>query len=142
ENWDNAVRTSYRYQNVEDLEKAWLAHLRATRRPPAELARNNQPQPAPRSHPGASLWAQNSTAVADPAQRVMVRQTVPPVQPHLSGPAPIYRGQSPEPENIRGTLTVRPGYLPDVPGMTPKAAPSIATAAPAPAPPVAASPRD
>lgn len=134
ENWDNAVRTSYRYQNVEELEQAWLTHLRATRRQPVELARNNQQQSPGRSTNAAAQWAQNTTTGADPAQRAMVRQTVPPMQPQMTGPGPVFRGQSPEAENVRGTLTVRPGYLPDVPGVTPPKT--------APTPPAPTSPRD
>src|SRR5262245_16105057 len=31
--WDRALQTCYRYNSVEDLEQAWLSHLRSTKRP-------------------------------------------------------------------------------------------------------------
>lgn len=89
--WDNAIQAHYRYRNVEELEQAWLTHLRNTKRqpqqPPVELAAN--PRGADR----------------DPNARVVLRQTAPPSQP-FDAPPPIIRGASPEPEN-------KPGYLPN-----------------------------
>ncbi|MFT2588483.1 hypothetical protein, partial [Escherichia coli] len=67
-NWDEAVQTYYHHRSVEDLEQAWLAHLRATKQQPGQpamLASN----PASRA-PEAQL-----------ASRIVVRQTAPPVQP-------------------------------------------------------------
>jgi len=99
--WDNAVRASYRYNNVEELEQAWLTHLRNTKRQPAaQLASNSAP------------------AEVDPARRITVRQTAPPAQPLLETPRPIYRGQAPsEGENsgelVRSGNRGQPGYLPE-----------------------------
>jgi hypothetical protein len=78
--WDHAVQTYYRYQNIEELEQAWLSHLRSTRRPPAGiLARNDRP------------------AATNPASRVVVRLTAPPAQPLQDAPAgPTFRAQTPE----------------------------------------------
>lgn len=99
--WDSAVQTYYRYQNVEELEQAWLAHLRQTKRQPTLLAQNG----APSSAEGAGQMA--------------VRQTNPPTQPSLVSSGPVFRGQAPgsdesgrfgDPYNRMGT---RPGYLPD-----------------------------
>jgi hypothetical protein len=92
--WDSAVRTYYQVSRVEDLEEKWLAYLRSTKRqPPTILAQNTAPRPA-----------------AEPVNRVVVRQTVPPVLPDS---APVYRAQAPsDAEATR--LAVRPGYLPDV----------------------------
>lgn len=100
ENWDNAVRTHYPYQSVEDLEQAWLAHLRNTRRAPVQLARNTTPTPA------------------EAAQRIVVRQTVPPAQPLLSAPMPIVRAQAADENDrwddpARRAAASRPGYLPE-----------------------------
>ena len=90
--WDGAVQAHYHYRSVEELEQAWLQHLRDTRRPPAQLAVNTRtPPPA-----------------AEATGRVVVRQTAPPAQPTL-GAAPVYRGQSGEGDSVAG----RPGYLPD-----------------------------
>jgi hypothetical protein len=99
--WDSAARTYYHYNSVEELEQAWLTQLRNTRRQPTEMARG------PASG-GAALTGQ-----------VVLRQTVPPAQPTLSAPQPVYRGQAPGPDdgeewNRPASLTPpRPGYLPD-----------------------------
>jgi len=88
------VQSHYRYRSVDELEEAWLKHLRDTRRQPMILANNTNPGRGTAPH------------------QVMVRQTAPPVQPLLDGPTPIYRGQMGE-ESPRNPLTGRPGYLPD-----------------------------
>src|SRR5260370_39727913 len=51
--WDSAVQTNYRYQNVEEMEQAWLAHLRQTKRQPTLLAQNRAPSPAESQGPMA-----------------------------------------------------------------------------------------
>ncbi|MGE3803805.1 MAG: hypothetical protein AB7K24_03915 [Gemmataceae bacterium] len=102
EGWDSASRT-YGYRSIEELEQAWLQHLRDTKRPPAQFARNT----------------------ADPDHRLLVRQTVPP-QPVLSPPAPVFRGQTPMPDQVgqvNGQPTGRPGYLPGY-AAAPPAAPT------------------
>jgi hypothetical protein len=99
--WDSAVRTFYHYNRVEELENAWLAHMHATR--------------------GQTILAQNTNPgrTADPAHRIMVRQTVPPTQPE-----PVFRAQagSEFEGNSRTVAAVRPGYLPDA---IPTAGPSL-----------------
>lgn len=77
--WDSAAQSHYRFNSVEELEQAWLQHLRETRRPPAQLAHNTRP------------------ADGEAAHRVVVRQTVPPAQPLEPVASPIYRGVAPEP---------------------------------------------
>jgi hypothetical protein len=82
--WDRAAQSYYGFGSVEEMEQAWLNHLRDARRPPAQLARNTA---GPATH-----------AEADPSSRVVVRQTAPPVQPlQEAPPAPVVRSQSPEP---------------------------------------------
>jgi hypothetical protein len=76
--WDGALRTCYRYNSVEELEQAWVQHLRNTRQPVNQLASSSGQLPE-----------------AAPANRVVVRQTYPPAQPTLQAPQPIYRGQAP-----------------------------------------------
>jgi hypothetical protein len=102
EGWDRAAQAHYRFNSVEELEQAWLQHLRDTRQPPAQLASAQQPQPP---------------AAADPASRVLVRQTVPPAQPLDDGPRPVYRGKAGDedgnPESQRWDRPARPGYLPE-----------------------------
>jgi hypothetical protein len=99
--WDAAVQTCYKYRSVEELEQAWLTHLRNTRKQPAQLAKNTTPP----ATPGTS--------------QVVVRQTVPPTQPTLAPPGPIVRGQNPgvDTENHSAASSVsgpagRPTYLP------------------------------
>ncbi|OAI46929.1 hypothetical protein AYO44_01760 [Planctomycetaceae bacterium SCGC AG-212-F19] len=106
--WDSAAQVHYRYRSVEELEQAWLNHLRSTRRPPDQLVKNTV-------GPGN-----------DPGQHVVVRQTIPPAQPLDFAPVPTYRGANPagDMENDRqpipATGTVgRPTYLPDYPRPAP-----------------------
>ncbi len=75
--WDGALRTHFAYQNVEELERAWIQHVRTNRQPAVELASGNRRREA------------------SPTSRVVVRQTVPPAQPLLEAPQPVYRGQAP-----------------------------------------------
>jgi len=103
--WDNACQVHYRHSTVEELEQAWLTHLRNTRRPPAQLARNTNPS-APES---------------EPVPNVVLRQTVPPAQPFEPVSAPVFRAANPDPEpNTMPALSVptRPTYLPPTPGAT------------------------
>ncbi|MBY0525113.1 MAG: hypothetical protein K2R98_17035 [Gemmataceae bacterium] len=95
--WDSAVQAHYHYKSVEELEQAWLTHLRNTKKQPAQLASNTAPQ-AP---------------TGEAPQTVVVRQTAPPAQPQLMS-APVYRGQAPDSEPRMPAATVgRPTHLPD-----------------------------
>src|SRR6185312_9026446 len=38
--WDAAVRTHYRYRNIEELERAWVQHVYNGRQQPTQLASN------------------------------------------------------------------------------------------------------
>jgi hypothetical protein len=102
--WDSAAQSYYRYPSVEQLEEGWLAHLRNTKHQPdaALVARGNTPVPT------------------DPASRVVVRLTAPPVQPFDDSARPIVRAQAPEPDANGGWADAprqqpgtRPGYLPE-----------------------------
>lgn len=105
--WDSAVQSFYGHRNVEDLEEAWLKHLRDSRSnprmPPAQVATNNN---------------NSSQPVARPTNRPIVRLTVPPVQP--LEPSPIVRGAAPTPEQVgqrfapsmAGTPTTMPASAP------------------------------
>jgi hypothetical protein len=76
--WDHAVQTYYHHRTVEELEETWLTHLRDTRgQPHMQLAKNRVPA------------SQQKTPL-------VVRLTVPPVQP--LDPAPVVRGAAPTPE--------------------------------------------
>jgi hypothetical protein len=70
-NWDQAAQNYFQMESVEQLEQAWLAHLRATKNGGMEIAQNTREQP----------------------NRLVTRQTVPPAQPllEIAGTA---RGQS------------------------------------------------
>jgi hypothetical protein len=97
--WDGAVRAHYRFNNVEELEHAWVQYLREKRQQPTDIARN--PRPAESSN----------------GSRVVTRQTVPPAQPILQEPMPIVRAAAPEPTPRATTpvsaMPARPGYLPE-----------------------------
>jgi hypothetical protein len=79
--WDAAVREHYHYRSVEELERAWVQHVRSGRQQPTQLASSRGP---------------SDRRDASPTAHVVVRQTVPPAQPVLEAPQPVYRGQIPE----------------------------------------------
>jgi hypothetical protein len=83
--WDGAARAHYRYNSVEELEQAWLAQLRSTKKQPQDLL------------------ASNHGAVDG---KVVVRQTAP---PYADQPRAVYRGQSAE-----ETVPAPYGYLPEI----------------------------
>ena len=87
--WDKAVQTYYHMNSVEQLEQAWLQNMRDTKN-------------------GGALMAQ-----AKPQANLVVRQTAPPAQPQLDPAGPVARGQADDDARAPGTLTSRPGYLPD-----------------------------
>jgi hypothetical protein len=100
--WDSAVRTHYRYQNVEQLQESWLNYLRTGIRPQSTLVARNE-----------------SAVPTDPASRVVVRLTAPPTG-YPQGL--VARGQAPSPESDatngwsnlpRRVVATQPGYLPD-----------------------------
>jgi hypothetical protein len=80
--WDQALQAHYRYRNVEELEQAWLQHLRENKR----------------TGPATTLASTGgkAEAAAKPANRVVVRQTLPPAVPVLGAPRPVVRGVSAE----------------------------------------------
>jgi hypothetical protein len=110
--WDSAVQVHFRYHNIEELEQAWLAHLRATRR-----------------QPPSTLLAQNTSPQALPPVQPVSRPTAP------STPRLIYRGQSPGPEIADADPTPRrqlgsPYYLPDYDPSQARTNPTYAPAPP------------
>jgi hypothetical protein len=80
--WDQAVQRHYHYRNVDDLEQAWVQHLRDARRQPADTAI-------------AKADAVEKSA-SSPTSRVVVRQTLPPTSPVLGAPQPLARGSKPD----------------------------------------------
>jgi hypothetical protein len=90
--WDGAVRTYYHFNNIEDLERAWVRHLA------------NQ-----RSASGATVASGRGRSEGDSAStRVVVRQTLPPAPPLLEAPQPVYRGQVPPPEDYEPRFASQP----------------------------------
>jgi hypothetical protein len=75
-NWDQAVKAHYGYQNVDELEQAWMTHLRDNRKPAPTLASG----------------AGRGEARTASASRTAARQTLPPAFPQLGAPRPVYRG--------------------------------------------------
>jgi hypothetical protein len=114
-NWDHAVRAHYGYAGVRELEQAWVQSLRNPPRPHAAIA---------------SAGGHRPGVPATPTSRVVVRQTVPPAQPLLGSPQPVYRGVAPGDEEVRAAP--RPGELPlstapsAVPAPSPFAPPAAA----------------
>jgi hypothetical protein len=92
--WDQAAQRFYRHRSVDELEGAWLQHLRDTRRQPAniQVAGNGKPT------------------------GTMVRSTAPPAQPF--DPQPIFRGQAPTADQVGqrfetpGMPVSRPNFVP------------------------------
>jgi hypothetical protein len=133
-NWDQAVQACYGLRNVDELEGAWLKHLRDTRGISiAQLTKNKE---------NGQMIA--SAEVGSPAKSgngsSLVRITAPPVEPLQ--PVPVFRGAMPvsEPQNQKlasGQLVPRPGYLPEfVPGSSPtQSSWQISPSQPAVAPP-------
>jgi hypothetical protein len=92
--WDAAAQAFYGHRSVEELEEAWLKHLRDTRRQTdVQVAQNRNQKPSV-------------------AGRPVVRLTLPPAEP--LDPTPIIRGQAPTQEQLgqRFSDVARPGYLP------------------------------
>ncbi len=88
--WDGAVRAYYRFNNVEELERGWIQSLRE--------ARQQQP----------GLLASRAPEDGGMAQRVVVRQTVPPAQPLADWNRPTIRGQSSEGDEPPNPFPARP----------------------------------
>ncbi len=81
EGWDNAVRSYYHYNSVEELEQAWVNNLRTVHRAPA---------------PMQTASSGGRAAAFDPANRITVRQTAPPVEPLPETPPLLVRAQAPD----------------------------------------------
>jgi hypothetical protein len=104
-NWDQAAQSCYGLRNVDELEGAWLKHLRDTKGTSiAQLTKQKE-------------MGQSVASAATGNSGTLVRMTAPPVEPLQ--PVPVVRGAMPvsEPQGQRvaaGQLVPRPGYLPDV----------------------------
>jgi len=98
--WEQAVQSHYRFNSTDELEKAWINHLRETRRGPQSA----KARPAP-------------SRDMEPVSRVVVRETAPPVQPLADSPRATYRGQAPSGEGWNDRPDSqgdgRPAFLPD-----------------------------
>jgi len=86
--WDGAVQSFYGHRSVEELEEAWLKHLRDSR---------SNPQTAP-IQVASNQGPNQQRPAAQPTNRPIVRLTVPPVQP--LDPAPVVRGAQPSPDQV------------------------------------------
>lgn len=85
--WDQAAWTFFKHRSVEELETAWLQHLRETKgQPHLEVAQNKN---QPKNPPGDN-------------KATVVRLTVPPFQSAQN--EPIIRAQSGEEDNGPGPL--------------------------------------
>jgi hypothetical protein len=98
--WDDAGKRYYGYKNVEEMEQAWLQHLRDTKR---------QPQ-------GTMLASGRDETRAEPVSRMVVRQTAP-ASAQLQEPQELACGHAmkdlDDRYDARVYPTSRPTYLPD-----------------------------
>lgn len=123
--WDSAVQSFYSLRSVEELEGAWLQHLKDTRQQPNDIQVAQNQGRTPNSGQAAS--------------RPIVRTTSPPVQP--LDPAPVVRGAAPAPEQVgqRFDPAFNPPPPPPLPsgfgGMQPAATWQPVTVRPIPAAP-------
>jgi hypothetical protein len=103
--WDQAAKAHYGYQSVEELERAWLQHLRDNHQPPpTEVASRPAPQ------------QQNALS-----QQVVVRLTAPPVQPFSEQARPIYRAVPPAAEDQAPPFQPTAAQVPLTPAAPPAA---------------------
>jgi hypothetical protein len=117
--WDNAVRSYYGYRDVNDLERAWVTSLRQPREAAGQLVKNHEP------------------SAVEPANRVVSRQTAPPLAVALDGPRPISRAQAPSdgdgepypPRSSPGQVS-RPTYAQDYPNVPAALAPRVSPPGP------------
>jgi len=94
--WDAALQRHFQIRNVEELEQAWLTHLRNTKRQPVQLA--------------------SVTPNGERSRPTLTRQTLPPVQPFDDVPQAVVRGVAPDSDrDYPGKVkpVSRPGYLPE-----------------------------
>ncbi len=121
--WDGAVRAYYRYNSVEELERAWVQSL-------------SHPRPA-----ADQLASTRGRPEGETTSRVVVRQTVPPAQPLLEAPQPVYRGQAPGNDDYDAPVPrphpaafppppATPGWPPAPPAWQPPPAPMTPPPAP------------
>ena len=82
--WDNAARSYYGHNSVDELERAWLTYLRDSKKQPQDqiFAQNT-------NNNGNATFMGTTTGKT-------VRMTVPPAQPF--DPQPVFRGSMPSPE--------------------------------------------
>lgn len=93
--WDQASKSYFGHNSVEELEGAWLQHLRDTKKQNGALFAAN-------TKPAAKQPAANVTSEAPVTT---VRLTVPPAQP--LGPQAIVRGAMPSAEKAKWQPSVR-----------------------------------
>jgi hypothetical protein len=105
--WDAAARNYYGFNDVKEMETAWIESLR---RPRGELLASRN-------------GGRGAAAGGELTNRLRVRDTAPPAVPELDAPL-VVRGQSPaldEPAAPPTPRKNRPGYLPEVPATMPPA---------------------
>ena len=96
--WDQAAKAHYGFGTVEQLEAAWIQFLQTPRAQRPDLI-------AARTARRASSYGLSASSSG---QHIVVRQTVPPAQPLLDTPRPIYRGAAPGPEDMPGSQPYQP----------------------------------
>ena len=109
--WDHATKSYFGHNNVEELEQAWLQHLRDSKRQPNQALASN---PTPNAG-GASNFMGNTSGKT-------VRMTVPPAQP--LDPQPVIRGAMAEETRWQPAVNLQPPvpmstFIPRLPNTQP-----------------------
>ncbi len=102
--WDSAAHTFFGYRSIEEMEQAWLKHLRETKGMTIMQL--------------AQLKTRPQQVQADTASRTVTRLTLPPADP-LKSSEPVFRGAAPTQEEQGqrfGDTMPRQGYLPNYQG--------------------------
>ncbi len=111
--WDDAVKVYYKHNTVEELEGAWLQHLKDSKGQSHKeqiLAQNQKLQPAQPQQQQQVAFVDNNNK-----NQRMVRLTVPPANP--LEPQPIFRGSAPSMQDAGkrfGASQPQPNWQPSV----------------------------
>jgi hypothetical protein len=129
--WDQATKSHFGHNSIEELEQAWLKHLRDTKNQPANTMVAANPQSADTSNAARTNTNSNGNIMAAAGQKT-VRMTVPPAQP--LEPQATARGVMPASQASQANW--QPGVRLDPPVAITPAIPRIPSVMPDPSPSV------
>ncbi len=106
--WDNAAKSYYGHNTVEEMEQAWLQNLRESKKQPNQILASN---------PNSNSNPTNTPNYVNAGNGRTIRTTVPPAQP--LDPQGIARGSMPTPDqfgkSFSGTTDWTPGVRLEAP---------------------------